>query len=110
MDLVGGINTLKWTVKIVLTLTIVIYYTCTKLYISSAPDLSITGFVKTAVFTVCMLSNTVLMFFSLGKIIFLIWPEHPDDLVLRVEAKHTKALALVTITSMSMLVAYMVGV
>ncbi|CAN6909015.1 unnamed protein product [Brassica oleracea] len=110
MALVGGVKTLKWTVKIVVTLTIVIYYTCTKVYISSAPDLSITGFVKTAVFMACMLSNTVLMFFSFGKIIFLIWPEHPDDLVLRVEARHIKALALVTVTLLSLLVASRVGV
>ncbi|KAJ0229347.1 PGG domain-containing protein [Hirschfeldia incana] len=110
MALVGGIKTLKWTVKIVVTLTFVIYYTCTKLYFSSAPDLSISGFVKTVVFTVCMWNNTVLLFFSLDKIIYLIWPEHPDDLVLKVEAKHIKALALVTVTFVCLLVASMVGV
>ncbi|KAL0732276.1 hypothetical protein Bca4012_008485 [Brassica carinata] len=110
MALLGGIKTLKWTTRIVATLTIVIYYTCTKLYIRSAPDLSITGFIKTAVFTLCMLSNSVLLLFCFEAIVYLIWPEHPDNLCLIVEARHIKALALVTATFVSMYVASMVGV
>uniref|UniRef100_A0A1J3GNI6 Uncharacterized protein n=1 Tax=Noccaea caerulescens TaxID=107243 RepID=A0A1J3GNI6_NOCCA len=47
-----GIKILKWTATVVVTLTIVMGFTCTKLYITSAPDLSITGLIKTAAFTV----------------------------------------------------------
>ncbi|KAF8111572.1 hypothetical protein N665_0074s0099 [Sinapis alba] len=101
-----GIKTLRWTVTIVVTLTVVIYFTCTKLYISSAPDLSITGFVKTAVFAVCMLCNTVPMIVSVEAIAELIWPHHPSDICFRLEAS-LQAVALVTISFVSMLVAFM---
>ncbi|KAJ4895207.1 hypothetical protein Rs2_22001 [Raphanus sativus] len=79
------------------------------LYISSAPDLSITGFVKTAVFTVCMLCNTVPMIASAEATAELIWPDHPSDLCFRLEPS-LQAVALVTISFGSMLVAFMVGV
>ncbi|KAL0732277.1 hypothetical protein Bca4012_008486 [Brassica carinata] len=104
-----GIKTLRWTATIVATLTFVIYYTCTKLYISSAPDLSIAGFVKTAMFTVCMLCNTVPMIVSVEAIAYLIRPENPSDFGFKVEA-NIGALALVTVSFVSMLVAFMVGV
>lgn len=104
-----GIKTLRWTVTIVVTLTFVIYFTCTKIYISSAPDLSITGFVKTAVFTVFMLCNTVPMIASAEATAELIWPDHPSDLCFRLEPS-LQAVALVTISFGSMLVAFMVGV
>ncbi|CAH8336866.1 unnamed protein product [Eruca vesicaria subsp. sativa] len=104
-----GIKTLRWTVTAVVTSTVVIYITCTKLYISSAPDLSITGFIKTAMFTVCMLCNTVPMIASVEAIVYLIRPEHPSDFGFRVEA-NIGALALVTVSFVSMFVAFMVGV
>ncbi|CAF2116841.1 BnaC08g45550D [Brassica napus] len=104
-----GLKTLRWTATIVANLTFVIYYTCTKLYISSAPDLSIEGFIKTAMFTVCMLCNTVPMIFSVEAIVHLTRPEHTSGFGFKVEA-NIGALALVTVSFVSMLVAFMVGV
>ncbi|VVA89851.1 unnamed protein product [Arabis nemorensis] len=104
-----GIKILKWTVTIVATVTIVMCCTCTKVYISSAPDLSITGLVKTAVFAVFMLCNSVPILASVETMIDIIRARHLND-VLFVRRANLLAMALVIITFVSMFVAFMVGV
>ncbi|CAA7035180.1 unnamed protein product [Microthlaspi erraticum] len=104
-----GIKILKWTATAVVTLTIVMGFTCTKLYISSAPELSITGLVKTAAFTVFMLCNTVPMLCSVEFLIEIIRSQHLSN-VLFVRQTNLNAMAIVIMAFVSTLVAFMVGV
>ncbi|CAN8311136.1 unnamed protein product [Cochlearia groenlandica] len=78
-------------------------FTGTKVYMSYASDIGITGLVKKAIYMVFMLSSTIPIFtfvLSLKDLIF----ESPQALYL------IPTIALLTVAYMSMLVTFILGV
>ncbi|XP_010482371.1 PREDICTED: uncharacterized protein LOC104761050 [Camelina sativa] len=94
---------------IVAVVTFVMGFTCTKIYINSAPDLGITGLVKKAIFIVFLLCNSIPMISSVIATMNLIWPQHMGDNPL-IQKAMIRAMALLQLAFLSMLVAFMVGV
>ncbi|CAL9213584.1 unnamed protein product [Arabidopsis halleri] len=84
-------------------------FTCTKIYMSSAPDLGITGLVKKAVFIVFLLCNSIPVLLSVIATMNLIWPQHLGDIPM-IQQAMKRAVVLVMLAFWSMLAAFVVGV
>ncbi|WZZ45812.1 hypothetical protein YC2023_042071 [Brassica napus] len=95
-------------VAISVAVTFAMGFTCTKFYMSSAPDLDITGLVKKAVFMVFMFCNSITMLASVATVMHLIWAYNLSEFE-QVQTALIRAMALVTVALISISVAFVVG-
>ncbi|WZZ41375.1 hypothetical protein YC2023_037634 [Brassica napus] len=105
-DSKGGIKFLAWAAIMAAAVTFVMGFTCTKLYISSAPG---PGLIKKAIFMVFLMCNTISLLSSVVALTHLIWGQRQSDFQL-IQKAMLRAMALVTVAFVSILVAFMVGV
>lgn len=89
--------------------TFVMGFSCTKVYISSGPDLGITGLIKTAAFMVFLLCNSIPMLASFVALLLLLTAHDLTDFR-KIDFAILQAILYTTIAFVSMLVAFMVGV
>nr|VDC97815.1 unnamed protein product [Brassica oleracea] len=95
-------------VAISVAVTFAMGFTCTKFYMSSAPDVDITGLVKKAVFMVFMFCNSITMIASVATVMHLIWAYNLSEFE-QVQTALIRAMALVTVALISISVAFVVG-
>ncbi|CAA7035177.1 unnamed protein product [Microthlaspi erraticum] len=108
-DSKDGIKFLMWAAIIAAAVTVVMGFTCTKVYMSSAPGLGITGLVKKAIFVAFVLCNSIPMLTSVVALMHLLWAQRQSDFQ-PIQKAMLRAMALVTVAFVSVLVAFMVGV
>lgn len=94
---------------IIEAVTFVVGFTCTKVYISSVPDLSITGLVKTAAFMGFLLCNSIPMLTSFVALLILLTAQDLNN-GLKMEIHILQAMLYTTVAFLSMLVAFIAGV
>lgn len=84
-------------------------FTCSKAYMSSTPDLGITGYVKKTIFIVFLLCNSIPMLTSVVAVMLLIGAKLSSELVTKFLI-FFQALVLVQIAFLSILFAFLVRV
>ncbi|CAH8387133.1 unnamed protein product [Eruca vesicaria subsp. sativa] len=105
-DSKAGIKFLVWAAIMAAAVTFVMGFTCTKLYINSAPG---PGLVKKVILMVFLVCTSISLLSSVVALTHLIWGQRQSDFQL-IQKAMLRAMALVTVAFVSILVAFMVGV
>ncbi|CAN8311133.1 unnamed protein product [Cochlearia groenlandica] len=108
-DSKDGIKFLMWASIIAIAATFIMCLIGTKVYMSSASGLDITALVKKGIFVVFVLANTIPMLTSVISLMHLIWAQRQSEFQL-IQKAMLRAMALVTVSYVSLFVAFVVGV